>query len=105
MEYIITTDDKEDIKIGVEGIEDILQCLRMLLGIIEGKVFLDRRLGISSEVIDGPLNKMNKCHEEIYQKIEEFEPRVEITSIKINTDNLEGRATIAVGVKMNEEYI
>lgn len=105
MEYTIETNEKTYIKVGAEGIEDILQCVRMILGIIEGTVFLDRRFGISSEVIDEPLSKMDKLHEEIYQKIEEFEPRVEITSIKIKTDNSDGRASIVVGVKVNEEYI
>lgn len=105
MEYTITTNDNEDIKVGAEGVEDILQCIRMVLGIIEGTVFLDRRLGISAEIIDDPLNRMDKLHEEIYQKIEEYEPRAEVTSIKIKTDNLEGKANIVVGVRIDEEYI
>lgn len=105
MEYTITTNEQSNIKIGAEGIEDVLQCVRMLLGIVEGTVFLDRRLGLSPEVIDEPLNKIDKLHEEIYRKIEKYEPRAEITSIKIKTNNLEGKARIVVGVRINEEYL
>lgn len=105
MEYTITTNEQSNIKIGAEGIEDVLQCVRMLLGIVEGTVFLDRRLGLSPEVIDEPLNKIDKLHEEIYRKIEKYEPRAEITSIKVKTNNLEGKARIVVGVRINEEYL
>lgn len=105
MEYIISTNDNEDIKVGVEGVEDILQCIRIILGTIEGTVFLDRRFGISPEIIDEPLNKIEMLNEEIYKKIEEYEPRAEVTSIKIKTDNLEGKANIIVGVRIDEEYL
>jgi len=105
MEYIVTSNERNNIVIGAEGIEDILQCVQMILGIIEGTVFLDRKLGISSEIIDNPLNRMDKLHEEIYRKIEEYEPRVEVVSIKIKTDNLEGESNIAVGVRIDEEYL
>ncbi len=105
MEYIISTNDNKDIKVGVEGIEDILQCIRIILGTIEGTVFLDRRFGISPEIIDEPLNKMDRLNEEIYKKIGEYEPRAEVTSIKIKTDNLVGKANIIVGVRIDEEYL
>ncbi|MGJ0848253.1 hypothetical protein ACR77J_16295 [Tissierella praeacuta] len=105
MEYIITTNEDADIKIGIEGVEDILQCGRMILGIIEGTVFLDRELGISSEVIDEPLNRIDRLYEEIYRKIEGYEPRLKVTSIKTKTDNLKGKINLIVGVKINEEYL
>lgn len=105
MEYIVTTNDNSSIEIGAEGINDILQCVRMVLGILEGTVFLDRRLGISSEVIDQPLNRMDKLNEEVYKKIEGYEPRVEVTSIKTKTDNLKGKGSIFVGVRILEEYL
>lgn len=105
MEYIVTTNKPIDIKIGAEGVEDILQCIQMVLGTIEGSVPLDRRFGISSTIIDEPLNRMDKLHEEIYRKIEEYEPRADITSIKVKIDNAEGKASIVVGVRIDEEYL
>lgn len=105
MEYIVTSNGNNNLVIGAKGIEDVLQCIQMILGIIEGTVFLDRKLGISSEITDNTLNRMDKLHEEIYRKIEKYEPRAEITSIKIKTDNLEGKSNIVVGVRVDEEYL
>lgn len=105
MEYIVTSNENNNLVIGAKGIEDVLQCIQMILGIIEGTVFLDRKFGISSEIVDNPLNRMDKLHEEIYRKIEEYEPRAEVTSIKIKTDNLEGKSNIVVGVRVDEEYL
>lgn len=105
MEYTISTNDPTEIKVGAKGIEDILQCVRTILGTIEGSVPLDRRFGISSDAIDEPLNRMDRIYEEIYRKVETYEPRVNITSIKVKTDNAEGKANIIVGVRINEEYL
>ncbi len=105
MEYAVTTNDSYSIKIGATGVEDVLQCVRVILGIIEGTVFLDRRLGIRSEVIDEPQNKIDELYQEIYEKIEKYEPRAEVTSIKIKAGNTEGKTSIIVGVRVDEELI
>lgn len=100
----ISTED-EDIKIGAVGIEDIRQCLNTLLKTIQGTVFLDRRLGISSKTIDDPLNNLSKLYKDIYEKVEYYEPRVIVEKIDVEEDHLKAIANIKILVSIKDEYI
>lgn len=100
--YVISSGSKEEINFEASGIEEILQNVRMILGTIEGTVPLDRRFGITGDIIDSPTNRIDKLNQEVFEKIEKYEPRAKVTSIKTETNNLNGRASIVVGVKIDE---
>lgn len=105
MMYKVSSDEKSNINYGAKGVEEILQNVRMLLGTIQGEVFLDRKLGISEEVVDSPTSKIDRLNQEVFEKIEMYEPRAKLTSINTETNNLSGKVSIVVGVKIDEDYI
>lgn len=75
-----------------EEFEDIKQCLETLLSIRAGTQPLDRNLGIDLDGIVGyPLDvAKNMLSLEIIEKVEIYEPRVEVESVdfEVNTDGL-----------------
>lgn len=105
MNLVINSSDNYAFKIGAIGIEDIQQCLHVLLSTIEGSIFLDRELGISSELIDSPLTKLGNLNQEIFNKIGMYEPRVKVKDIKITGNNSNGKAIIRLEVEILEEYL
>lgn len=75
-----------------EEFADIKQCLETLLSIRAGTQPLDRNLGIDLDSIVGyPLDvAKNMLSLEIMEKVEIYEPRVEVTSVDFesNTDGV-----------------
>lgn len=82
--------DLEKNGFSLEEFEDIKRCLETLLSIRAGTQPLDRELGIDLDpIVDYPLNvAKNMLALEIIEKVERYEPRVEVRSIdfKTNTD-------------------
>lgn len=90
MEYRI---DLEGDGFSQEEYADIKLCLETLLSIREGSQPLDRSLGINYEGIAGyPMNvARNMLSLEIIEKVEQYEPRVEVESIEFrDEDNADG---------------
>lgn len=71
-----------------EEFEDIKECLETLLSIRAGSQPLDRDLGIDYEQIVGfPLDvAKNMLSLEIIEKVERYEPRVEVSSVSFTGD-------------------
>ena len=71
-----------------EEFEDIKECLETLLSIRAGSQPLDRDLGIDYEQIVGfPLDvAKNMLSLEIIEKVERYEPRVEVSSVTFTGD-------------------
>lgn len=71
-----------------EEFEDIKMCLETLLSIRAGSQPLDRDLGIDYEQIVGfPLDvAKNMLSLEIIEKVERYEPRVEVSSVTFTGD-------------------
>lgn len=75
-----------------EEFEDIMVCLETLLAIREGSQPVDRDFGINYEKVVGyPLDvAKNMLSLEIIEKVESYEPRVEVDSIQF-TGNADGQ--------------
>ncbi len=73
--------------------EDIKMCLETLLAIRAGSQPLDRELGIDYERIVGYPRDVakNMLSLEIIEKVERYEPRVEVTSITFTGDAEDGQ--------------
>ena len=71
-----------------EEFEDIKECLETLLSIRAGSQPLDRDFGIDYEQIVGfPLDvAKNMLSLEIIEKVERYEPRVEVSSVSFTGD-------------------
>lgn len=77
----------------LEEYEEIKLCLETLLSIQAGSQPLDREFGIDFDGIVGyPMDvAKNMLSLEIIEKVERYEPRVEVDFIEFNDDIEEGR--------------
>ena len=89
-----------------EELEDITLCLNTLLSIRAGEQPLDRDLGIDFEEIDGqPMAiAMNTLSVEIIEKVEAYEPRVEVESVDFETDPDSGQIRPHIHIVKNDDY-
>lgn len=96
------TGDIQDISLGVTGIDDIRQCLNTLMATIKGSVFLDRDLGVDGTIIDMPINRLGPIFDAVDKAVEEYEPRVDIVSIKPYKSTIDGQMQLKIKFKIKE---
>lgn len=96
------TGEPQDISLGVTGIEDIRQCLNTLIATIKGSVFLDRDLGVDGNIIDMPINRLGPIFDAVDKAVEEYEPRVDIVSIKPYKSTIDGQMQLKIKFKIKE---
>lgn len=96
------TGDIQDISLGVTGIDDIRQCLNTLMATIKGSVFLDRELGVDGNIIDMPINRLGPIFDAVDKAVEEYEPRVDIVSIKPYKSTIDGQMQLKIKFKIKE---
>lgn len=98
-------DKSNEVHFGLSGVNDIAQCVRTLLKTIKGTVYMDRKLGIDSSLVDTPLTQLSLKNKEIFETLERFEPRIEVLQIKHEADNQTGAAITSVRIGIKEKYI
>lgn len=96
------TGEAQDISLGVTGLDDIRQCLHTLMGTIKGTVFLDRELGVDGNIIDMPINRLGPIFDAVDKAVEEYEPRVDIVSIKPYKSTIDGQIQLKIKFKIKE---
>lgn len=96
------TGDIQDISLGVTGIDDIRQCLNTLMATIKGSVFLNRELGVDGNIIDMPINRLGPIFDAVDKAVEEYEPRVDIVSIKPYKSTIDGQMQLKIKFKIKE---
>jgi len=80
-------------------VEEILQNVRCILTTIQGSCPLFREFGISSDVLDQPLQIAKaKITAEIARQIANFEPRANLKKVLVEGDGLTGELKITVQV-------
>jgi len=91
--------------IGAKGIEDILQCVRMILLTPKGSVPLDRDFGIDWSLIDKPafaVNQLLKAH--IAEQIHKYEPRAKVKKVEMGSGELpDGKLKVKVLIEVRED--
>lgn len=96
------TGEAQDISLGVTGLDDIRQCLHTLMGTIRGSVFLDRDLGVDGNIIDMPINQLGPIFDAVDRAVEEYEPRVDIVSVKPYKSTIDGQIQLKIKFKIKE---
>ena len=87
-------------------LEEIIQNVKTILTTTEGEVFLDRRFGIAGEFLDLPIPAIKtKLTARICDAVNKFEPRVKVTDVFYGGDNLDGKLSITVRVKVIEKNL
>ena len=81
--------------------QDVLRCLRVLLGSAIGSLALDRDFGIDWSFLDQPLlTARAMLEQELIQKIRRYEKRVNVTEIQWTGDSLSGQMIPKVVVEL-----
>ncbi len=75
------------IEIGLEGVEEILQNVAVILSTPKGSVPLDREFGVSWMFVDSPTPRaLAELRAEILSALERYEPRVRVLEISFTAD-------------------
>lgn len=86
-----------------EEINDILRCLRNLLSIPEGSMPLARGLGLKWSVLSEiPEDMENDYATDLIEKVQDYEPRVEVVAVTFTHDTETGSATCNVEINLAE---
>jgi phage baseplate assembly protein W len=83
-----------------EEMNDILYCLRNILSIPEGSIPLSRGLGLDWNNISTVAEDLeNDYATDIMEKVEEFEPRVEVTEVEFKHDS-DGETNVNITIEL-----
>lgn len=82
-----------DLVIGAEGLAEIIQNVRVILGTPKGSVPLDREFGVSWHFVDLPTPLVRaEMTAEIFEAVPRYEPRVAVTDVTWEDDASDGLA-------------
>jgi len=94
----------QPLKLGLTGIEEIAQNVRLILSTPKGSVPLDRRFGINWDLIDKPYPvTIQLLKAEIVKAIETYEPRVKVKAVKVKKISADGQLGVKVLVEILKE--
>ena len=104
MSIIIIPDENAPINLAPETLlEEIIQNINTILLTPKGSVPLDRNFGTSWQFIDRPTQiAESMIIADVFDAIEEYEPRVEIIDITFVTSDMTGVITPRLEVSINE---
>jgi phage baseplate assembly protein W len=100
----------QGIQIGLTGIDEIIQNIRIIVTTIKGTVPLDREFGVKGDFIDlpSPLAKTILISE-LADEIEKQEKRVIVTKVDFqeidNPEAIDGKLSPRIFFKIKDEYI
>lgn len=73
-------------------LEEILQNVRTILTTTKYSVALDRDFGLEADAVDGPIQTVQaKLTAEIIEKVEKYEPRVQVKQVDYDGDFITGK--------------
>lgn len=73
-------------------LEEILQNVRTILTTTKYSVALDRDFGLEADAVDSPIqNVQAKLTAEIIEKVEKYEPRVQVKQVDYDGDFITGK--------------
>ncbi len=107
MNEFSVTGTQENMQVGLTGIPEIIQNIRVIITTIKGSVPLDREFGIKGDFIDLPMPLAKTILiSELADEIEKQEPRVNVTKVNFieteNPDVIQGKLVPKVFFKLKE---
>lgn len=106
MSIQLRIDEKQKINLSPQTVqEEVMQNICTIVNVVRGSCPFMRYFGLDGEFTDKPVNVAETIFaSEIYEAIEEFEPRAEIVDIDFeNCDKLTGRMIPVLEVNINAE--
>ena len=84
-------------------IEEVLQNVRMIVGVWRSEVPLDRELGIDPSLIDAPIGAARaRLMSSLAETIKRCEPRASLQSVEFRSDAAEGVVQPIITVNVEE---
>lgn len=104
MGYKISTADLSEIRLNeTDSVASVIQNISIILNTWQGSVPLYREFGVSREPMHKPAQVAESLYyAELYEVIEEFEPRVEVLDVTFESDS-EGKLIPIVEVEFIDE--
>jgi phage baseplate assembly protein W len=93
-----------DIEIGATGLRELAQNVKTIMSTWRATVFLDRRFGTDSQIIDQPVNTLiASLIMDLTEQIERYEPRVSVVSVTLQNSDASGGHLIPLAqIRVNE---
>lgn len=106
MVYTVSAAEEKNINFLPESVtKEVLQNVWFILNTTEYDCPLARGIGLSSDLIDRPVETAQALGAaNIFDKIETYEPRAEVLEANFRTDHKTGKIYAVVEVAVNEEY-
>lgn len=107
MEYTVAGILGGELTLGATGIEDILQCVRIILATQAWSAPLDRKFAHHGDFIDRPVpSVIHRDLAELAEAVERYEPRVRVLAIDWSRGSpsaaMDGRLTPIVRIEILE---
>ena len=100
----INITDPAEIEVGAQGLNEILQNVRIIVTTRKGSVPLDRDFGVSWQMVDQPTPRARaELTAEIFQAVSKYEPRARVTRVEFDQtadDEMDGILTPRVQVEI-----
>ena len=100
----LTIENTPSYKIGLEGLDEIVQNVKVILNTPKGTVPLDRDFGVDWSIVDTPTTKtFQKLRVNIVKTVEKYEPRVKVKAVEIIPDEMimDGVFKVKLRVEIN----
>ncbi len=107
MSYVIDTSQELVINLMPENVvEEILQCVSIIVATPKYSIPLDRAFGTNQSFLDKPIAIAKALIiSEIYESVGTYEPRAEVTDIEFSQDDMVGRLYPILEVNILDEYL
>jgi len=98
MEIVI--DNSPSYVFGLDGLDEIVQNVRIILNTRKGSVPLDRDFGVDWSVVDSPNTlALQRLKQEIVKAVSRYEPRVRVKAVSVFPDELISDGIMRVKLK------
>lgn len=85
----LTIENTPSYKIGLEGMDEIIQNVKVILNTPKGTVPLDRDFGVDWSIVDTPTTRtFQRLRIDIVKAIEKYEPRVKVKAVEVIPDEM-----------------
>ncbi len=107
MSYVIDTSQEPVINLMPnDTVEEILQCVSIIVGTPKYSIPLDRAFGTNQSFLDKPISIAKALIiSEIYDAVGTYEPRAEVTDIEFSQDDMVGKLYPILEVTILDEYL
>jgi phage baseplate assembly protein W len=93
------TNSTEKIVFGAAGVEEVLQCVRMIITTKVGTVPMNREMGIDYSLLgEKTLNEIHKFESYVKERIQKYEPRAIVKDVKIEVTDSSDEPNIQVSL-------